>query len=84
MMESEFRSGYTHVSHVQPYSRVQAYMLQEDGIQEADDRWNRDKAGGAKAGLPVSLLESCENRRAIGAAHGESFGAGALRGGGSR
>ena len=59
-------------------------MLQAGGIQEADDRWNRDKVGGAKAGLPVSLLESCENRRAINAAHGESFGAGALRGGGSR
>ena len=59
-------------------------MLQEDGIQEANDRLNRDKAAGAKASLPVSLLESAEDRRKLGAPHGESFGAGALRGGGSR
>ena len=36
-MELEFRGGYAHVSNVQSYSRVQAHMLQEDGIQEADD-----------------------------------------------
>ena len=79
-MDSECRLGYTHVAHVKTYSRVQAYVLQEDGIQEADDGWNRAKAGGATTGLPVSLLEGGEHRRAIDAAHGESFGAGALRG----